>query len=143
LVHDHPETPVLVVFQGPQAYVTPSWYAAKAEHGKVVPTWNYCIVQARGTASVHEDPVWLRAQVQALTGRHEAGRDAPWAVTDAPERFVEAMLRGIVGIEIEILDLAGKWKVSQNRSAADRAGVKQGLEDDGNEAMAALIDSTG
>jgi transcriptional regulator len=143
LIQDQPETPVLVVFQGPQAYVTPSWYAAKAEHGKVVPTWNYCIVQARGTASVHEDPAWLRAQVQALTGRHEEGRQTPWAVTDAPERFVETMLRGIVGIEIDILDLAGKWKVSQNRSAADRAGVKQGLEDDGNEAMAALIDSTG
>ena len=139
LIAAQPETPVLVVFQGPQAYVTPSWYAAKAEHGKVVPTWNYCIVQARGKASVIEDAEWLRAQVGALTERHEGGRATPWAVADAPERFVETMLRGIVGIEIEVLELAGKWKLSQNRSQADRAGVVQGYELDGDDVMAALV----
>ena len=143
LIAEQPETPVLVVFQGPQAYVTPSWYAAKAEHGKVVPTWNYCIVQARGKASVIEDPVWLRTQVGALTARHEGGRTAPWAVADAPERFIETMLRGIVGIEIEVLELAGKWKLSQNRSEADRAGVVAGYTGEGNEMMAKLVKDSG
>ncbi len=133
--------PVLVVFQGPQAYVTPSWYAAKAEHGKVVPTWNYCMVQARGSAAIRDDAIWLRHHVGALTDRHEAGRAEPWAVADAPDRFVETMLRGIVGIEIEIGELVGKWKISQNRSQADRAGVVSGYEQEGNAEMAALVKS--
>jgi transcriptional regulator len=135
--------PVLVVFQGPQAYVTPSWYAAKAEHGKVVPTWNYCIVQARGVAAIRDDADWLRRHVKALTNRHETERPKPWAVSDAPERFIETMLRGIVGIEIEVRELSGKWKTSQNRPAADKAGIVAGYEAEGNSAMAALVKGLG
>ncbi|MCZ4291970.1 FMN-binding negative transcriptional regulator [Hoeflea alexandrii] len=130
---------VLVVFQGADSYVTPSWYASKAEHGKVVPTWNYAMVQARGTASVHEGSEWLRPQVNELTDRHEADRPAPWKVDDAPEAFVEAQLRGIVGIEIAVSQLTGKWKVSQNRPEADRRGVHAGLTGQGDEAMAGLV----
>lgn len=130
---------VLVVFQGADSYVTPSWYQSKAEHGKVVPTWNYAMVQARGTASVHEDPEWLGRQVGELTGRHEAGRDAPWKVEDAPAAFVTAQLRGIVGIEIAVSRLTGKWKVSQNRPEADRRGVHAGLESQGDAGMAELV----
>jgi len=117
----------LVVFQGPQAYVSPGWYPSKAEHGKVVPTWNYVMVQARGRLQVHEDPAWLLSLVTRLTQRHEAALPAPWAVADAPADFVDGMLRAIVGIEIPLDALTGKWKVSQNRSAADRGGVADGL----------------
>ena len=130
---------VLVVFQGGDSYVTPSWYASKAEHGKVVPTWNYAMVQARGTATVHEGPDWLGPQVNELTGRHEAERPAPWTVTDAPEAFVAAQLRGIVGIEIAVSELKGKWKVSQNRPQADRQGVHTGLAQQGDGDMARLV----
>lgn len=119
----------LVVFRGPDSYVTPSWYASKRETGKVVPTWNYAMVQVRGTARIVEDRDWLRAQVGRLTALHERQRAAPWAVEDAPEPFIEAQLRGIVGIEIAIADIHGKWKVSQNRPAADIAGVHAGLTD--------------
>lgn len=118
----------LVVFQGPQAYISPGWYAAKAEHGKVVPTWNYVMVQARGQLRVIEDAAWLHALVSRLTTRHESGLAKPWQVGDAPADYIEAMLRAIVGIEIELTELTGKWKVSQNRSAADREGVAQALE---------------
>jgi len=117
----------LVVFQGPQAYVSPGWYASKAEHGKVVPTWNYVTVQARGTLRAVDDAAWLHALVTRLTGVHEAPQARPWAVADAPPVYIDTMLRAIVGIEIELVALAGKWKVSQNRSAADRAGVVTGL----------------
>jgi transcriptional regulator len=130
---------VLVVFQGSDSYVTPSWYASKAEHGKVVPTWNYAMVQARGTATVHDKPEWLGRQVGELTDRHEAGRPAPWKVEDAPETFIAAQLRGIVGIEISVSQLTGKWKVSQNRPEADRRGVHAGLADGNNDAMAGLV----
>lgn len=129
---------VLAVFQGPQAYVSPGWYASKAEHGRVVPTWNYLTVQVRGRARVIEDADWLRAQVTALTEQHEAGRADAWAVTDAPERFVEAQLRAIVGIELPLDDLTGKWKASQNRPGADRAGVISGLASEGS-GMAGFI----
>lgn len=122
----------LVIFQGPEAYVTPSWYAAKAEHGRVVPTWNYAVVQVRGRPRVHDAPDWLAAQVARLTDRHEAGRAHPWAVTDAPEPFVAAQLRAIVGLEIPIERIEGKWKMSQNRSEADRQGVAEGLRGEGN-----------
>ena len=121
----------LVVFQGPQAYISPSFYPSKAEHGKVVPTWNYVMVQARGRLRAVDDAPWLRAFVTRLTDRHEAPRATPWAVTDAPEDFVATMLRAIVGIELVLTELTGKWKVSQNRSAADRAGVARGLADAG------------
>ena len=126
----------LVVFQGVQHYVTPSWYETKRETGKVVPTWNYLIVQARGRAVVHEDASWLRDQIEALTNKQENPRAKPWAVGDAPDDFIAAQMRAIVGIEIEIADIKGKWKVSQNRNAADRAGVIEGL---GTDAMAEIV----
>jgi len=119
---------VLVVFQGPQAYVSPSAYAAKAEHGKVVPTWNYVMVQGRGTLRAIEDAATLLGIVSRLTDTHEAGRATPWAVSDAPADYIEKMLGAIVGIEIPLDALTGKWKVSQNRSAADREGVARQLE---------------
>jgi len=130
---------VLVVFQGADSYVTPSWYASKAEHGKVVPTWNYAMVQARGTATVHESSDWLAPQVSELTDRHEMDRPDAWKVDDAPEAFVAAQLRGIVGIEIAVTELTGKWKVSQNRPEADRRGVQAGLAAQGDAAMARLV----
>lgn len=118
---------VLAVFQGPQAYVSPGWYASKAEHGRVVPTWNYLMVQVRGVPRVIEDADWLLAQVGRLTDGFEAGFDTPWAVSDAPDAFVAAQLRGIVGLEIPLTRIMGKWKASQNRPAADRRGVIDGL----------------
>jgi transcriptional regulator len=132
------DSKALVVFQGEHGYVTPSWYEAKREHGKVVPTWNYVMVQARGPLRVVDDAEWLRGFVGRLTARHEGPREAPWAVTDAPPEYITQMLRAIVGIEIEVAALAGKWKLSQNRSAADRAGVVEGLAADGDEASRAL-----
>ena len=128
----------LVVFQGPQAYVSPAWYPAKAEHGKVVPTWNYVMVQARGRLRAIEDPDWLQAFVTRLTDRHEQTRPSPWAVSDAPGDYVATMLKAIVGLELVVGTLTGKWKVTQNRSAADREGVVRGLseEADGDAARA-------
>lgn len=136
----------LIVFQGPAAYVTPAWYETKRETGKVVPTWNYATVQARGRVRVIEDQDWLAAQVARLTGEQEAGRPEPWAVGDAPAGYVAAMLRGIVGIEIAVTAIEGKWKVSQNRSAGDRRGVADGLaasSDSGAVAMARLVEDFG
>lgn len=121
----------LVVFQGPEAYVSPSWYATKRETGKVMPTWNYVMVQVRGEARVVEDAEWLRRQVEDLTNAHEGSRPAPWRVGDAPAPFVAAQLRGIVGIEIVIRRIEGKWKASQNRGEADRRGVVEGLRAEG------------
>jgi transcriptional regulator len=129
---------VLTVFQGPQAYVSPSFYATKRETGKVVPTWNYAMVQARGVARLRTDPAWLDAQIAALTSRHEGGRAPSWAVGDAPRTFIESQLRGIVGVEIEIEAIEGKWKVSQNRPEADRRGVAEGLAHN-NPAMSELV----
>ena len=117
----------LVVFQGPHGYISPSWYAGKAEHGKVVPTWNYVMVQARGRLRVIDDAEWLRGFVTRLTERHEAERRPPWAVSDAPDDYIETMLRAIVGLELTLTALTGKWKLSQNRPAADREGVVRGL----------------
>lgn len=129
----------LVIFQGPEAYVTPSWYAAKAEHGRVVPTWNYAVVQVRGRPLVFDAPDWLAAQVGRLTEGHEAGRAHPWAVSDAPEAYITGQLRAIVGLEIPIERIEGKWKMSQNRSEADRSGVAEGLRAEGAEAAADLV----
>ena len=132
----------LVVFQGPGHYISPSWYATKKETGKVVPTWNYVMVQARGVAKTVEDDAWLASQIDALTRIHEEGRTRPWAVSDAPAGFVAVQRRAIVGIEIEIMDLRGKWKASQNRNAPDRAGVVAGLlgeEDADALAIAAIV----
>jgi transcriptional regulator len=126
----------LVVFQGADAYITPSWYATKRETGKVVPTWNYLMVQARGTPRVVEAADWLRAQVEQLTREREGSRERPWAVGDAPEDFIASQLRAIVGVEMPIADLRGKWKASQNRNEADREGVIAGLGDD---PMAAIV----
>lgn len=118
----------LAIFMGPDAYVTPSWYAAKREHGKVVPTWNYVAVQASGPVEFFEDPARLREVVTRLTELHEGPRAEAWAVSDAPEAFVAAQLRGIVGLRMPITRLVGKRKMSQNRSAEDRAGVVAGLQ---------------
>lgn len=122
-----PDTPALLVVAGPQAYISPSWYASKAEHGRVVPTWNYSAVQVVGRARVHEDAEWVRMAVDALTERHEAPRAAPWSAADAPEKYIHGQLRAIVGIEIAVERVDAKAKLSQNRSAADRAGVVAGL----------------
>jgi transcriptional regulator len=132
----------LVVFQGPDAYVSPSWYASKAETHKVVPTWNFTMVQARGNARLVEDGHWLRRQLDDLTDLQEARMPQPWKVSDAPADFLAAASRAIVGIEIPISALAGKWKTSQNRSAADRAGVVAGLQAEGEHAMATLVAAT-
>jgi transcriptional regulator len=132
----------LVVFQGVQRYITPSWYATKRETGKVVPTWNYVTVHAYGRMHAVEDPRWLAAQISALTASQESHRSPPWAVTDAPPAFVAAQIGAIVGIEIPISRLEGKWKVSQNRPQADREGVVEGLRACGDEAsqhMANLV----
>ena len=136
----------LVVFQGVDHYVSPSWYATKQETHKVVPTWNYVMVQVRGPVRVIEDDAWLERQIAALTARQEATLPVPWAVSDAPPDFIALQRRAIVGIEIEISDIRGKWKTSQNRNAADRAGVVQGLGAEGDEealAMAAIVRETG
>ncbi len=122
--------PVLLLFQGPQAYVSPNWYPSKALHGKAVPTWNYTMVQVHGTLRAIEDRPWLHALVTRLTDHHEDGRPAPWRVADAPPDYLEAMLKAIVGIEIEVARVEGKFKLSQNRSADDRTGVVLGLDAD-------------
>lgn len=117
----------LAVFSGPDAYVSPSWYAAKAEHSKVVPTWNYIAVHARGPVELIEDPERLLQIVSRLSDRHESGRAQPWAVSDAPRDYIDSMLRAIVGFALPIRRLDGKWKLGQNRSAIDQAGVRDGL----------------
>jgi transcriptional regulator len=129
----------LVVFQGPQTYISPSLYPTKQETGKVVPTWNYITVHAWGRPRVMDDAAWLREQVGDLTRHKEADRAAPWAVSDAPEPFIAAQLKAIVGLEIPIARIEGKWKVSQNRVTADQAGVAQGLRGQSDEADAMAI----
>ncbi|HEX3159360.1 MAG TPA: FMN-binding negative transcriptional regulator [Gemmatimonadaceae bacterium] len=121
------ETEALIIFTGPDAYITPSWYPAKAEHGRVVPTWNYVAVHVYGTLRWIEDPAFLRRHLEELTTRHEAGRPNPWSVSDAPPEYVAQLQRAIVGVELTITRLEGKWKMSQNRSDADIDGVVQGL----------------
>jgi transcriptional regulator len=130
----------LVIFQGPEAYITPSWYPSKKEHGRVTPTWNYAVVQARGKARVIDDPDWILSQVGQLTDKQEMHRPHPWKVSDAPKEFIAGQLKAIAGVEISIDRLEGKWKVSQNRSEADRRGVAEGLsQKDGNTGMAELV----
>lgn len=118
----------LVIFQGPSSYITPSWYPTKQEHGKVVPTWNYVTVHAYGALRVIDDPVWVKTQLESLTVQQEASFDRPWAVSDAPVEFTAKMIGAIVGIEILITKLIGKWKVSQNQPTLNQAGVVQGLD---------------
>lgn len=125
-----PGSPALLICSGPQAYISPSWYAAKAEHGRVVPTWNYSAVHLTGTVRVHEDKDWLRDVVTRLTSTHEEGRGEPWRPSDAPERYIEGQLAGIVGLEITVTRIEGKAKLSQNRSEADRRGVIAGLREE-------------
>jgi transcriptional regulator len=135
---------VLVIFQGPQAYISPGWYASKAEHGKVVPTWNYAVVHAQGKLTAIDSYEWLHGHANALTDANEARQSKPWQVADAPEDFIRNTARAIVGIEIHLTSLKGKWKVSQNRSDADRAGVAAGLATDasaGAADMASLVSS--
>lgn len=146
IANDHwrrirPEMPCLVVSTGPDAYISPSWYAAKAEHGRVVPTWNYTAVQLTGTVRVHQDPDWLRRAVTELTELHEGRREQPWAVTDAPEQFVTGQLRGIVGIEVTVTAVEGKAKLSQNRSTADREGAIRGLDGEPDRGSAAVAEA--
>ncbi len=119
----------LMIFQGAEGYITPNWYASKAQTGKVVPTWNYAVVHAYGRVEAMDDAEWLRRHVSELTAQQEKDESKPWAVTDAPETFVDAMLRGIVGFRFAITRLEGKWKMSQNREAQDRAGVVSGLSE--------------
>ncbi len=131
---------VLVVFQGANAFITPRWYASKQEHGRVVPTWNYVVVQVRGLARVIEDRDWLLQQVSRLTHHHEqtVTHGELWAVADAPAEFIQAQLKGIVGLEIDVTHIVGKVKASQNRSAEDRAGVARGLVEQGGDAARAM-----
>lgn len=137
---DHPaDKDVLVIFHGADGYVTPSWYASKAEAGKVVPTWNYVSVQAQGKLRVIHEPDWILSQLESLTAHNEAGFEPAWTVADAPQQFIHTLLDAIVGIEIEITDLKGKWKVSQNRSDQDRASVISGLSGVGHFEMAAIV----
>jgi transcriptional regulator len=123
--------PALAVVTHAEAYVSPAWYATKAEHGRVVPTWNYSAVQITGRLRRVEDPEWLRTAVTLLTEQHESGRDLPWAVTDAPATYVDKQLRAIVGLELAIERVEGKAKLSQNRSEEDRDGVVRGLRAEG------------
>jgi transcriptional regulator len=122
-----PKSSALLICSGPDAYISPSWYAAKAEHGRVVPTWNYSAVHLSGTVRVRHDAEWLRDVVTRLTAVHEAGRDEPWQPADAPASYIDGQLRGIVGLEITVTGVEAKAKLSQNRSAADRRGVVAGL----------------
>ena len=128
----------LAMFVGPNAYVTPSWYATKRETGKVVPTWNYVAIHAYGRLRFFDDAERLLGIVTRLTDTHEAPRAVPWAVSDAPADYVRGMLRAIVGFELPIVRLEGKWKLSQNRNEVDRAGVVEGLAGDGGTAEAAV-----
>jgi len=129
----------LVIFQGPQAYISPSWYPTKREHGKVVPTWNYIVVQAWGRPGVIEEAGWLLGQIGALTTSQEGDRAEPWSVADAPEDFIATQLRGIVGVELPIDRIEGKWKASQNQPEGNRQGVVEGLRAEGS-TMAAVVE---
>lgn len=131
--------PSIVLFRGPQAYITPNWYPTKTTHGQVVPTWDYVAANVHGTARAIDDVNALRDLVERLTQKHESVQPTAWKVSDAPGRYIDKMLRAIVGIEIEIASLVGKWKVSQNRSAADRAGVVAGLSGLTDDAEAAAM----
>jgi transcriptional regulator len=131
----------LVIVHGPDAYVSPSWYASKAEHGRVVPTWNYVTAHVYGRLVVHDDPAWVEALVRRLTDEHEAVLPHPWSVDDAPPRYVAGQLRAIVGVELQVTRIEAKAKLSQNRSAADVDGVVAGLAEQGHPAPSAAVAS--
>jgi transcriptional regulator len=122
-----PSVEALAIFSGPQHYITPNWYVEKQETGKVVPTWNYVVVHAYGYLKIIEDGEWLMAHLASLTKIHEAGSPVPWKIGDAPADYIAALAKGIVGLEMTIERLEGKWKLSQNRSEQDRSGVAKGL----------------
>ena len=130
----------LVIFSGPQQFISPSWYPSKSDTGRVVPTWNYVVVHAHGLVRVVDEASWVRPHLELLTNTHEQRRPHPWAVTDAPADYVEKMAANVVGLQIQIERLVGKWKVSQNRSAADRNGVVQALVADGSPATLVMAD---
>lgn len=119
--------PCVVVFQGANSYISPSWYPSKHAHGKAVPTWNYTVVHVRGIAVVHQDRDWILHHINQLTDLHEAEQALPWKVSDAPDEYIDRLVDAIVGIEIPINDIEGKWKLNQNKSDADRQGVIAGL----------------
>lgn len=143
VAHLQEGSPILAIFQGPQAYISPSWYATKREHGKVVPTWNYVIVQVRGTPVIVESQDWLREQIDDLTSTHERGRAEPWSVDDAPADFIAGQMKGIVGLEVPIEEIEGKWKVSQNQPMSNRLGVEAGLRADNRMDMAGEVAARG
>ena len=137
------ESEALVIFQGANAYVSPTWCPSKKVHGKVVPTWNYVVAHAYGFIRFIEEPSWLKSHVERLTTREESAFDQPWSVDDAPAEFTAKMLTAVVGIEIVVTRLEGKWKVSQNRPIDDQHGVAEGLRNlgaNGSEQMAAYIE---
>lgn len=144
--NDQWQLPVLgeamVIVRGPDSYVSPSWYASKAEHGRVVPTWNYVTAHVYGKVTFHDSAEWVGALVRELTDKHERDRAEPWSVDDAPQRFIEGQLRAIIGVELEVSRVEAKRKVSQNRPAADRAGVAAGLLASGDTAMARLVEGS-
>jgi transcriptional regulator len=129
----------MVIVRGPDAYISPGWYATKRAHGRVVPTWNYVTVHAYGQLVIHDDPAWLEANVRRLTETHEAPRAEPWGVDDAPRPYIEGQLKAIVGVEVILERAIGKWKLSQNRSAEDSRGVIAGLEAQGEDGVAAAM----
>ena len=128
LLKDLQQAEALAIFQGPQAYVSPGWYPSKVQTGKAVPTWNYMVVHARGPLRLVEDQSWLREQLEALTATHEAGQSQPWSMQEAPADYIDTMLKAIVGIEMPIMQLDGKWKLSQNQPLANREGVIAGMQ---------------
>ncbi|CAN5691771.1 FMN-binding negative transcriptional regulator [soil metagenome] len=134
-------SPVLLICEGPQAYISPSWYAAKYEHGKVVPTWNYHAVHLSGTVRVHHEPGWLHDAVERLTVEHEQHRTQPWQLSDAPQPYIRGQLAGIVGLEITVARVEAKAKLSQNRSPADRRGVIDGLRGEDSPGAPAIADA--
>lgn len=134
-----PDVEALVIFQGPDAYITPSWYATKRETGKAVPTWNYVVAHVYGTLRVIHDHDWLLRHVEELTEQHEQGRPDAWHVSDAPAEYTTAMLKAIVGVELQISRIVGKWKLGQNRSIEDQEGMVAGLRADGEERSNALL----
>ena len=140
--HDIADTSAdaMVIFTGPDAYITPTWYASKQEHGKVVPTWNYVAVHVYGTVRFIDDRDFLMQHLDTLTDQHESAREHPWAMHDAPQDFLEALARAVIGVEIEITRLEGKWKMSQNRSSADIDGVIEGLSTSSSEVARAVAD---
>jgi transcriptional regulator len=139
-------TQVLAIFQGPASYISPNWYATKQEHGKVVPTWNYAVVHARGPLRAVDDAAWIRAQLQDLTTQQESPGAQPWSVDDAPRDYTERLITALVGIEIPVTMLTGKWKVSQNQPLVNQRSVLQALQSEGSDqaaAMAGLVKTYG